>query len=105
MPRIEELRRSEQDVKVNTEVQGTTQVRQKTQVKDFIFKKKSDKRKIYFKKRLKIVTAVYTIAIILLSSFAIANVVTLANLEKSVTTNTETIQSAQQQVEILKAES
>ena len=50
LPRIEELRRSEQDVKVNTEVQGATQVRQKTQVKDFIFKKKSDKRKIYFKK-------------------------------------------------------
>lgn len=99
-PRIEDLRKSEQEVKVNTEVVGTTQVKQKTQVKDRVFKKKVDERKVYFKKRLKIVTAVYVSIVALLLGFAITNVVTLAVLNKTVTTNTETIQSSQQQITI-----
>ena len=99
-PRIEDLRKSEQEVKVNTEVVGTTQVKQKTQVKDRVFKKKVDERKVYFKKRLKIVTAVYVSIVALLLGFAITNVVTLAVLNKTVTTNTETIQSTQQQITI-----
>lgn len=102
-PRIEDLRKSEQEVKVNTEVEGTTQVEQKTQTKDRIFTRKSDEKKVYLKKRLKIVTAVYTTVVALLLGFVVTNVVTLAMLDKSVNTNTDTIQSAQQQVVIEEA--
>ena len=92
LPRIEDLRKSEQDVKVNTQVQGTTQVEQQTQAKDRVFTRKSDEKKVYFKKRLKIVTAVYTTVVALLLAFAITNTVTLARLDKTITTNTQTIQ-------------
>ncbi len=92
LPRIEDLRKSEQDVKVNTQIEGTTQVEQQVQTKDRIFTRKSDEKKVYFKKRLKIVTVVYTTVIALLLGFAITNTVTLAKLDKIVTTNTQTIQ-------------
>ena len=97
-PRIEDLRKSEQDVKINTHVEGTTQVEQRTQAKDRVFKKKADEKKVYLKKRLKIVTVVYTSVVALLLGFALANVATLANLEKDITTNTQTIQSKKDQI-------
>ena len=100
LPRIEDLRKSEQEVKVNTHVEGTTQVEQKTQVKDKFFTRKVDEKKVYLKKRLKIVTAVYASIVALLLGFAIANTATLAILNKSVNTNTDTIQSSQQEVAI-----
>ena len=97
-PRIEDLRKSEQDVKIKTQIDGTTQVEQRTQAKDRVFKKKVDEKKVYLKKRLKIVTAVYTSVVALLLGFALANVATLANLEKDITTNTQTIQSKKDQI-------
>ena len=99
LPHIEDLRKSEQDVKINTEIQGVTQVEQRTQAKDRVFARKSDEKKVYFKKRLKIVTAVYTAVVALLLGFVIANVVTLAQLNKDITTNTKTIKSQSQQIE------
>lgn len=97
-PRIEDLRKSEQEVKINTEVQGTTQVEQRTFVKDRAFTRKSDERKVHLKKRIKIVTVVYTSVVVLLLSFVIANIATLAMLDKSVTTNTKTIQSKKDEI-------
>ncbi len=90
-PRIEDLRKSEQEVKVNTQIEGVTQVEQKTQPKDKVFKRKSDERKVFFKKRLKIVTLVYTTVVALLLGFAITNTVVLARLDKKINTKTETI--------------
>ena len=98
LPRIEDLRKSEQEIKVNTHVEGPTQVEQKTQVKDKFFTRKVDEKKVYLKKRLKIVTTVYTSIVALLLGFIIANTATLAILNKNVNTNTDTIQSSQQQV-------
>ena len=100
-PRIEDLRKSEQDVKVKTQIDGVTQVEQKTQTRDMVFKKKSDEKKVYIKKRLKIVTSVYATVVTLLLAFVGVNIATLAILNKSVNTNTETIQSQQAQVEVL----
>ena len=104
LPRIEELRRSEQEVKVSTEIQGTTQVKQQTQAKDRVFKRKSDEKKVLFKKRLKIVTAVYTTVVALLLGFVITNIVTLSVLDKSITANTETIQTIQKEIDATKLE-
>ena len=97
-PRIEDLRKSEQTVKVNTHVEGTSQVQQQTFAKDRVFKKKADEKKVFFKKRLKIVTAVYTSVVVLLLGFAIANTATLSALKKDITTNTKTIQSQKDEI-------
>ena len=99
LPRIEDLRKSEQDVQVNTEIQGVTQVEQRTQTEDRVFARKSDEKKVYLKKRLKIVTAVYTTVVALLLGFVITNIVTLAQLDKSISSNTKTMKSQSQQIE------
>ena len=99
LPSIEELKKSEQQVEVNTEIEGATVVEQKTQTKDRVFKKKIDERKVYIKKRLKIVTAVYTTVVALLLGFVITNIVTLAMLNKDIRTNTDTIKAQTQQIE------
>lgn len=103
LPRIEDLRKSEQEVKINTQLEGVSQIEQRTQSKDRVFTKRSDEKKVYIKKRLKIVTAVYTTVVVMLLAFVISNIVTLAILNKSSNTNTDTIQSAQQQVQIEQA--
>ena len=94
-PRIEDLRKSEQSVKIETKIQGVSQVEQRTQVKDRIFTKRSDEKKVYLKKRVKIVTAVYSTVVALLLGFVVSNIATLAMLDKSVSSNTKTIQAAQ----------
>lgn len=91
-PRIEELRKSEQDVKVNTQIEGTTQVEHQTQTKDRIFTRKEDERKVLFKKRKKIVAVVYSSVLALLMAFAITNTVVLARKENYVETKTTTIE-------------
>ena len=101
LPRIEDLRKSEKDVKTSTEIEGATQIEQATQTKDRIFVRKADQKKALYKKRLKIVTAVYTTVVVLLLAFVGVNIATLATLNKSITTNTETIQTQQQQIELL----
>ena len=63
-----------------------------------MFKRKSDERKVYFKKRLKIITAVYTSVVVLMLSFVIANIATLATLDKKINSNTETIQSKKDEI-------
>lgn len=102
-PRIEDLRKSEQAVKIESKIQGVSQVEQRTQVKDRIFTKRSDEKKVYLKKRVKIVTAVYSTVVALLLGFVVSNIATLAMLDKSVSSNTKTIQAAQQQVQIEQA--
>lgn len=102
-PRIEELRKSEQEVKTRPEIEGVTQIKEETQVKDRVFARKSDERKAQLKKRLKIVTAVYTTVVVALLAFVITNIATLAILDKSVNTNIDTIQSQQTQVTIEEA--
>lgn len=99
LPSIEELKKSEQQVETNTELEGVSEVEPKTQTKDRVFKKKVDERKVYIKKRLKIVTAVYTTVVALLLGFVITNIVTLAILNKDIRTNTDTIKAQTQQIE------
>ena len=92
-PRIEEIRKSEQDVKVKTEIEGTTQVKRETQVKDRVFTRKIDEKKVHIKKRVKILTAVYTTVVTLLLAFIISNLATYAILDEACNKNAETIKS------------
>jgi hypothetical protein len=50
LPSLEDFAKSEQEVKVNAEIEGVSQVEQKTQSEDRFFTKKSDEKKVYMKK-------------------------------------------------------
>ena len=101
LPRIEELRKSEKDVKVKTDVEGAINIEKDTQIKDRVFVKKADQKKALYKKRIKIVTCVYASAVALLLAFVGVNIATLAMLNKQVTANTQTIQTQMEQIEVL----
>ncbi len=93
LPRIEEIRKSEQEIKVKTEIEGTTQVKSETQAKDRVFTRKADEKRVYLKKRVKILTAVYTTVVVLMLAFVISNIATLAKLNKDISSNTNTIKN------------
>ena len=101
LPRLEDLIKSEKVVRPTQKIDGVTSIESETQPIDRVFKRKSDEKKIHFKKRLKIVTAVYSTIVVLLLGFVITNVATLAILDKKIDANTKTIESCQQQVEMI----
>lgn len=99
LPRYEDMLLTEKQVKPKQEISGLTQAKTTTKTQDKEFAKKQDLTKINAKRRIKIVTGVYSVVASLLAIFAIVNVVTLVILNKQVTTNLETIQTKQSQVE------
>ncbi len=98
LPRIEELRKSEQEVKFKTQIEGTADAVSQSFAKDRVFTRKSDEKKVFIKKRLKIVTAVYTSVVVLLLSFVVGNIATMAILDRQINANTKTIQSQKEQI-------
>ena len=99
LPRLEDLLKSEKQVKVAKKIEGLTNVKTFTQSNERAFAKKQDNSKAHLKRRIKTITGVYVAVASLLAIFAGVNVITLAVLNKQVTTNTNTIQSQQQTVE------
>lgn len=99
LPRLEDLLKSEKQVKVNKKIEGLTQIQTFTHANEKEFEKKKDNSKAHLKRRIKTITGVYVVVASLLAIFAGINVITLAVLNKQVTTNTNTIQSQQAQVE------
>ncbi len=97
-PSLEELRKSEQEVKVNNKIEGVTQVEHAPLTEDRVFKKKADEKKVYAKRRLKILTAVYSVVTALLLGLVVTNIVTLSMLDKDISSQTKTIQSKQEQI-------
>lgn len=104
LPRLEDLLKSEKQVKVKKEIQGLEQIKTFSQANEKEFAKKKDNKKAHLKRRVKTITGVYIAVASLLAIFAGVNVVTLAMLNKQVTTNTNTIQSQQQVVESIMQE-
>ena len=99
LPRLEDLLKSEKQVKVGKKIEGLTQVKTFTKSNEKEFTKKQDNSKAHLKRRIKTITGVYVAVASLLAIFAGVNVITLAVLNKQITTNTNTIQSQQAQVE------
>lgn len=99
LPRLEDLLKSEKQVKVNKQIEGLTHVQTFTQSNEKEFAKKQDNSKAHLKRRIKTITGVYVAVASLLAIFAGVNVITLAVLNRQVTTNTNTIQSQQAQIE------
>lgn len=104
LPRLEDLLKSEKQVKVNKEIKGLQQVKTSFNSKEQEFTQKKDEKKVNAKRRLKTITGVYVAVASLLAIFAGVNVITLAILNKQVTTNLDTIQTKQQQVESIATE-
>lgn len=93
LPRLEDLLKSEKEVKTAPQIEGVTQVENEALIQDKPFAKKEDKKKIYLKRRVKIVAGVYASVVALLLAFVGVNAVSLALLNKDINTNTNTIQA------------
>ncbi len=93
LPKLEDLLKSEQEIKPAHELKGLKAVEQDTVTETKTFTRKEDEKKVFVKRRLKILTAVYTCVAVLLFGFVIFNAVTLAILDRGVNTNANTIQS------------
>ena len=101
LPRLEDLIKSEKEVKVKNQIEGVTKVESNVQTEDRVFKKRSEEKKKYIKRRLKTITGVYISVLTLLLAFVGVNIATMFMLNKDITTNTNTIQSSIEQVEQL----
>ena len=101
LPRLEDLIKSEKEVKVKNQIEGVTKVESNVQTEDRVFKKRSEEKKKYIKRRLKTITGVYISVVTLLLAFVGVNIATMFMLNKDITTNANTIQSSIEQVEQL----
>lgn len=100
-PRIEDLIKSEKEVKKAPPIKGVTQVEQKIQTEDRVFSRKSDQRKQYMQKRQKIVKSVYLTTVVLLLTLLFVNLGTLISMDRTITKNIATKQAQQKQIEML----
>ena len=98
LPRLEDLLKSEKEVQPAKELEGVTEVEKTTFFEQNPFAKKEDKKAPLLKKRVKIVTGVFASVITLLLAFVGVSTFTLASLHKQINTNTETIQTQQQEL-------
>ncbi len=78
LPRLEDLLKSEKEVKQKTEIKGLEKASGELLAEDKTFAKKKDEKKVFIKRRLKIVTGVYVAVASLLLAFAGVNIATLA---------------------------
>lgn len=101
LPRLEDLLKSEKEIKPAPELKGLTQAKQDSATENRVFKSKEDEKKSFVKKRVKIVSAVYICVCALLFGFVIFNTVSLAILGKNINSNTNTIKAETEHVEYL----
>jgi hypothetical protein len=73
-------------------LQGLKQVENSAAIETKTFTRKEDEHKSFVKKRLKVLTGVYTAVACLLFGFVCFNAITLAILNRNINNNTETIQ-------------
>lgn len=93
LPRIEDLLRTEKEVKPAQSIQGLKSVEPTAQTEDKPFVLKKDEKKAYVKKRVKVLTSVYVAVVGLLFAFVFGNAITMAVLSNKINSNTDTMQS------------
>ena len=101
LPRLEDLLKSEKEIKPSSKIEGVTEVARNSLLQDKPFEQKQDKKKFQVKKRVKIVAGVYASVVALLLAFVGINAVTLTMLNKEINTNTNTIQAQNEVVTYL----
>ncbi len=102
LPKLEDLLKSEQDVKPAPELQGLKKVEEETVSETRTFTRKADQKKSFIKKRLKVLTGVYVGVLTFLLAFVGVNLFTLISLNKDINNNANTIQSEQVWVDATK---
>ena len=90
-PRLEDMLKSEKEVKQNTGIKGLEKASGEIFAEDKTFARKKDEKKFLVKRRLKIVTGVYVAVASLLLVFAGVNIATLATQGGNSHTNEITI--------------
>lgn len=101
-PSIQDLLKSEQEVKSERKLQGLTSAEPTQTLEDRPFARKEDERKKFVKKRLKVVTGVYIAVAALLLTFVGVNIATLAVLNKKIDDNVKTIQAETTALDLMK---
>ena len=104
LPRLEDMLKSEKEIKQAKKVEGLEQTTIKPLIEDITFARKTDKKKPLMKKRLKIITGVYLGVVAMLLTFVGVNVGTLIAINKQTTDSLNTMQAESQVVEVLRPE-
>lgn len=95
LPRIEDLLKSEKEVKTVTQIQGVTKVATEAQAENRTFARKEDETKNLVKKRVKIITTVYASIVALLLTFVGINLGTMIAIDKDINSAVNTKQVEQ----------
>ena len=103
LPSLDELKRSEIDVvvKKDPEIQGLKKVESTLAAENRVFKRKENEEKVFYKRRLKLVTGVYLSVLALMFSFVVINLVTLAIMNRDINSNANTIQVESARIEMI----
>ncbi len=91
LPRLEDLLKTEQEIEKAPELKGLKEVEETPTAIDKPFAMKKDQQKAFAKRRLKLVTVIYSIVACLLLAFTCVNVATMISLNRDINTNTNTI--------------
>ncbi|MCQ2565057.1 MAG: hypothetical protein MJ152_04300 [Clostridia bacterium] len=91
LPRLEDLLKTEQEIEKAPELKGLKEVQDAPVEQDKPFEMKKDQQKAFAKRRLKLVTVIYSIVACLLLAFTCVNVATMISLNRDINKNTETI--------------
>lgn len=97
-PRLEDLLKSEKEIQRKTELEGLTKVEKSSMIENKSFARKSDEKKAFIKKRIKLVTIVYSCVLALLVAFAGVNLFTMLSTKKDITKSKDIIKTQTQQI-------
>lgn len=100
LPRLEDLLKSEKEIQRKTELEGLTKVAKSSMIENKTFARKTDEKRAFIKKRIKLVTVVYTCVLTLLVAFAGVNLFTMISAQKDITKSKDIIKSQTEQIAI-----
>lgn len=101
LPRLEDLLKSEKDVKTAIEIKGVKNAEQEVVIENRTFAREEDEKKTLVKKRLKIITSVYVTVVALILSFVGVNLATLIMLNKDIDNCVKTQQVEQTKLDMI----
>ena len=87
LPRLEDLRRSEKEVKTSSKIEGLEKAQETIEIEDKVFAKKVDEKRAYLKKRVKIIAGVYGVVVAILLAFVGINVATMVSMQNTIAEN------------------
>ncbi len=96
---LEEMKKSEKEVRTAHKIQGVAEIDANIENENREFAKKSDAKKAFAKKRLKVITGVYVSVVGMLLALVGVNIFTLAAMDSTILDNGKSIITAQKEIE------